>query len=90
MNDSGSYFSKFVGMTPYLTISEEEFTYIKENFDKDFARERLAEVCMTYPLPYADISKEDAQSEFMKLKGIRWNEVLTEGEWFPRKAADTR
>lgn len=90
MIDNNDYFSKFIGMDPYLEISEEEFTYIKENFDKDFAKEKLAEVCMTYDLPYADISEDDAKSEFMKLKGMRWNEILTEGEWFPRKAADSR
>lgn len=90
MIDTTDYFSKFLGMTPYLEISEEEFTYIKENFEKDYAKERLAEVCMTYDLPYADISEEDAYNEFMKLKGMRWNEILTEGEWFPRKAADSK
>lgn len=90
MIDTTDYFSKFLGMTPYLDISEEEFTYIKENFEKDYAKEKLAEVCMTYDLPYADISEEDAYTEFMKLKGMRWNEILTEGEWFPRKASDSK
>lgn len=45
---------------------------------------------MTYPLPYADITVDSAQKQFMKLKGIRWNELLTEGEWFPRKASEPK
>ena len=84
------YFQQFYGMQPYLSINAEQLTYIKENFDKEYVRDRLAEIAMTYPLPYADITIEDAQKQFMKLKGIRWNELLTEGEWFPRKASEPK
>lgn len=84
------YFDKFYGMTPYLQISTEEWSYIKETFPKELVREKLADICMSYPIPYADISERDAHDDYMKLKGIRWNEYLTEGEWFPRKAAETR
>ena len=84
------YFQQFYGMKPYLTITAEQITHIKENFDKEYVKDRLAEIAMTYPLPYADITIEDAQKQFMKLKGIRWNELLTEGEWFPRKASEPK
>ena len=84
------YFDKFLGMEPYLEINEEEWKYIKETFPKDYVKDKLAQIAMTYPIPYAEIDIEDARSEFMKLKGIRWNEILTEGEWFPRKAAESR
>jgi hypothetical protein len=84
------YFQQFYGMEPYLTIPAEQITYIKENFDKEYVKDRLAEIAMTYPLPYAEITIDDAQREFLKLKGIRWNELLTEGEWFPRKASEPK
>jgi hypothetical protein len=84
------YFDKFLGMEPYLEINEEEWKYIKETFPKDYVKDKLAQIAMTYPIPYAEIDIDDARSEFMKLKGIRWNEILTEGEWFPRKAAESR
>jgi hypothetical protein len=84
------YFDKFLGMEPYLEINEEEWNYIKETFPKDYVKDKLAQIAMTYPIPYAEIDIDDARSEFMKLKGIRWNEILTEGEWFPRKAAESR
>ncbi len=71
------YFQQFYGMEPYLTITAEQISYIKENFDKEYVKDRLAEIAMTYPLPYAEITIEDAQREFLKLKGIRWNELLT-------------
>jgi len=66
------YFQQFYGMDPYLSITAEQIIYIKENFDKEYVKDRLAEIAMTYPLPYADITIESAQSEFLKLKGIRW------------------
>ena len=74
----------------YFFISPEEWQEIKDTFPKDVVKERLAEVAMTWPIPYADITEEDAYDDYMKLKGIRWNEYLKEGEWFPRKAAESR
>lgn len=74
----------------YLFISPDEWSYITETFDTDEVKETLAEILMEYPLPLNDITKDDAYDAFMKLKGIRWNELLKEGEWFPRKAAESR
>jgi hypothetical protein len=90
IQENEQYFNKFYGMEPYLEISEEEWKYIKETFPKDYVKDKLAEIAMSYPIPYAEISIDDAKNDFTKLKGIRWNEILTEGEWFPRKAAETR
>ena len=82
------YFDRFKGMKPYLYINQHEWDYIKETFDKDDVKESLAKVAMTYPLPYAEISKNDAHNELRKLKGMRHNEVLTEGEWFAREGTE--
>ena len=82
------YFDKFRDMNPYLHINQSEWEYIKETFDKDDVKESLAKVAMTYPLPYAEISENDAYVELRKLKGMRHNEVLTEGEWFAREGTE--
>ena len=85
-----NYFDKFKGMTPYLHINAEEWSHIKATFDVNDVKESLADVAMTYELPYAEISEDEARKEYLALKGIRWNELFTEGEWFPRKASDFR
>jgi len=85
-----SYFDKFKNMTPYLYIDSKEWGHIKSTFNVNDVKESLAEIAMTYELPYAEISEEEARKEYLALKGIRWNELFTEGEWFPRKASDFR
>jgi hypothetical protein len=82
------YFDKFKNMEPYLFIGEEEWEYIKKTFDKDDVKESLAKVAMDYPIPYADISEEDAFKALGKLKGMRHNEILVEGEWFAREGTE--
>ena len=84
------YFDKFKGMVPYLYISQHEWDYIKQTFDKDDVKESLAKVAMTYPIPYAEISENDAYVELKRLKGVRHNEVLTDGEWFAREGTEYR
>ena len=74
----------------YPTILPEDWELIKETYPKDEVKERLAEIFMRYPIPYADITEDDAYNDYLKLKGFRWNEILKEGEWFPRKAAQSR
>ena len=78
------YFDKFLNMTPYLEIGEEEWEYIKQTFSVDDIKESMATVCMTYPIPYNDLTKDGAYKSYMDLKGIRWNELLKDGEWFYR------
>jgi 16S rRNA G966 N2-methylase RsmD len=84
------YFNKFKGMTPYLHIDKEEWSYIKNTFEISDVKESLATICMEYPLPTADLTESDARSEYLSLKGTRWRELLKEGEWFPRKATDSK
>ena len=48
-----NYFDKFKGMTPYLTIDSDEWSYIKKTFERDDVKDSLAQLCMEYELPYA-------------------------------------
>lgn len=83
------YFDKYKNMSPYLYIPNEEWEYIKQTFEVEDVKESLAKVAMEYPLPYQEIEEDDARSEYLALKGIRWHELLREGEWFPRKASES-
>ena len=80
-----NYFDKFRNMEPYLKIDEKDWEYIKETFDKDDVKESLATVAMTYPLPYPDLTEKKAWKDFQKLKGMKWNEIMVEGEWYARE-----
>ena len=84
------YFDKFYGMTPYLFIGKEEWEWIKETFNREDVKESLAKVAATYDIPYAEITEGEARNEYLKLKGFRWHELFTEGEWVPRKASESR
>ena len=84
------YFNQFKNMSPYLYINAEQWTYIKETFSKEDVQESLAKIAMDYPLPYAEITEEDARKEYLALKGIRWQELVRDDEWFIRKAGDSR
>ena len=75
-------------MKPYLSIDEREWKYIKETFDKQDVKESLAKVAMTYEIPYALISENDAYKALMKLKGMRHNEILVDGTWFAREGSE--
>ena len=79
------YFDKFYNMEPYLEINEKEWEYIKETFDKEDVKESLAKVAMTYPLPYPNLTEKTAYKDFMKLKGMKWNEIMVEGDWYARE-----
>ena len=72
-------------MEPYLEIDEKEWEYIKETFDKEDVKESLAKVAMTYPLPYPNLTEKSAYKDFMKLKGMKWNEIMVEGDWYARE-----
>ena len=82
------YFDKFYNMEPYLKIDEKDWEYIKETFDKDDVKESLATVAMTYPLPYPDLTEKKAWKDFQKLKGMKWNEIMVEGEWYAREGTE--
>ena len=76
----------------FPTISSEDWETLKESYPKDQVKEMLADLFMKYPLPYATdkYTKEDARDDYMKLKGIRWNELLVEGEWFQRQSRESK
>ena len=71
----------------YLYIGPDEWQEIKDTFPKDVVKEKLAEIAMTYPPPFVNITEEDAISEYRRLKTVRYNEMIkTDEAWFPRKA----
>jgi hypothetical protein len=86
MHEGEDFFEKFIGMEPYLYISKDDLDYIKETWTREEASEKLARVAMTYPLPLREMTYTSARQDYMKLKGVRWNELLVEGDWFPRKS----
>jgi hypothetical protein len=47
-------------MQPYLSINSEEWSHIKNTFDREDVKESLAQVCMEYELPYAEITETDS------------------------------
>ena len=85
-----NYFDKFRDMEPYLKIDEKDWEYIKETFEKQDVKESLATVAMTYPLPYPDLTEKKAWKDFQKLKGMKWNEIMVEGEWYAREGTKYR
>ena len=76
----------------YPTITPEDWELIKETYPKDEVKEKLAEIFMEYPLPYATdkYTIEDARDDYMKLKGIRYHELIKEGEWFQRQSRESK
>ena len=84
------YFDQFKDMSPYLYINAEQWQHIQSTFSKEDVCESLAKIAMDYPLPYADITEEDARKAYLGLKGIRWQELVRDDEWFIRKAGDSR
>ena len=78
------YFKKFYNMEPYLTIGESEWKHIMETYEKEEVVEELAKALVTYPAPVPEITEKQTLDSLNKLKGIRWNDVLIEGRWFPR------
>jgi len=84
------YFDQFKNMKPYLHINAEQWKHIQTTFEKPDVCESLAKLAMEYPLPYQEISEDDARKEYLALKKTRWNELLKDDEWFIRKAGDSR
>lgn len=84
------YLDKYRGMQPYIFVGKDDWKYIKDTFPKDEVKDALADIMMEYPLPYAEISEADALDAYKRLKGTWWADILTEGEWFPRKASESK
>ena len=72
-----NHFKKYYNMSPYLNISSEEWVYLNETYEKDDIRNELTKVCMSYELPYLELTEMDAYIDFLKLKSIRSNELIT-------------
>ncbi len=79
-----SYFDRFKDMKPYFEINEEEWTYIKETFDKDTIKDKLADILMEYEPPFQEIDEKDCLKDYQKLKGIKWNDLYITKNWFAR------
>ena len=80
------YFDKFYNMEPYLEINEKEWEYIKETFDKEDVKESLAKTRHIHQYPNLT---EKTSKDFMSLKGMKWNEIMVEGDWYPEKEHNT-
>ena len=74
------YFDKFKDMKPYLYIGPDEWTHIKQTYDKKDVCESLAIIAMDYPLPYIEISEADALKEYKSLKGTSFRDLFRQGE----------
>ena len=76
----------------YPTVTPEDWELMKETYPKDEVKEKLAEIFMEYPLPYATdkYTIEDARNDYMKLKGIRYHELIKEGKWFQRQSRESK
>jgi hypothetical protein len=64
-----NYFEQFKGMFPYLEIDGGSLEYIKENWTREEASIKLADVCMTYELPLRETTIDEARDDYQKLKG---------------------
>ena len=83
------YFKKFYDMKPYLFIDEKEWKYIMETYEKDDVVEELSKALHTYPCPIPKITEKETLKSLNKLKGVRWNDLLVEKEWFPRNEKES-
>ena len=82
------YFGKFKNMKPYFEINEEEWTYIKETFSEEEIRESLVKILMKYEPPYMDITEKECLRDYQKLKGVKWNDLYINKQWFARSEYD--
>jgi len=66
-------------------MDEEQWQYAQDNFSKEEIKECLVEILMEYEPPYMEISEKESLDDYRKLKGVKWNDLYVEGEWFPRE-----
>jgi len=82
------YFEKYKNMEPYFSIDEKDWTYIKDNFEKDDIKQSLVEVLMEYEPPYMDITEKECLTDYKRLKGVKWNDLYINKQWFARSEYD--
>ena len=70
---------------PYFFIGEDDWSYVKQNYERADVQETLAEILMKYDLPYMEISESEALSEYKTLKGMKWNDLFVDKKWFASK-----
>ena len=75
-------------MEPYFSIDEKDWTYIKDNFEKDDIKQSLVEVLMEYEPPYMDITEKECLTDYKRLKGVKWNDLYINKQWFARSEYD--
>ena len=71
-------------MEPYLFIGEDEWQHIITTYEKDEVVDELAKCLHTYPCPIPEITEEETLKSLKKLKGVKWNDILINDDWFPR------
>lgn len=81
--------NKFHREGEYFYIPEEDWLQIKESCNKEEIKDELASILIEYPPPFPEIDELDILSEYRKLKGVWWNDVLVEGQWFPREGGSS-
>ena len=75
-------------MEPYFSIDDKDWTYIKDNFEKDDIKQSLVEVLMEYEPPYMDITEKECLTDYKRLKGVKWNDLYINKQWFARSEYD--
>jgi hypothetical protein len=73
----------------FIDIPNEDWEQIKRDYDKEFIKEQLSSILIQFPIPLPEINESDALEDYLKLKGTWWNDILVEGEWFPREGSDS-
>lgn len=60
---------------PYFYIGEDDWTYVKETYEKDDIKETLAEILMKYDPPYMEIQKHEAEKDFYALLNFTYKNL---------------
>jgi hypothetical protein len=73
---------------PYFYIGDDDWTNVKEQYEKDDIKETLAELLMKYDLPYLEITEKEALTDYKNLKGVKWADLFVEKKWYARSEYD--
>jgi len=71
-----------------LVIDKENWSYIKENYEKDVVKQAISDIIKDLPLPMQKITYQDAINDFNKLVELDSQSLMCEGEWFTRYPCD--
>jgi hypothetical protein len=73
----------------FIDIPFDDWETIKKNYDKEIIKEELASILVHCPIPLPSMNEDDVKNDYLKLKGTWWNDILMEGDWFPREDSNT-